>query len=161
MTTSPDRTAPPAYPGLRLPERIVLQAWMTKHAGEFSRFDHNVALGPGHDPGPLYSDAIRQMSVQNSKRKIDVVAWSPGRPTWSAGRPTLLEIKERATPAAIGQLLTYAHLWEVETGFTGRPGLLIVAARVGPGVIEAANRAGITVEIVTADFSSVSGSVLT
>jgi hypothetical protein len=135
-----------------MPERIVLAAWLAKHAAEFSSFKYNVPLGPGADPGATYSDSIRQMAIQNSKRKVDVVAYV-------GIRPTLLEIKERATPSAIGQLLTYAHLWEQETEFTGTPNLKIVAARVSPGVIEAAQKAGIDVEIVLADFSSVTGRV--
>ena len=143
---------PPAFPGLRLPERIVLEAWLAKHSAEFGRFDHNVALGPGHDPGPTFPDNIRQMSMQNSKRKVDVVAWV-------GERPTLIEVKERATPSAIGQLLTYAHLWEQETVYTGTPNLKIICARVSPGVIEAAQKVGISVEIVVADFSSVVGRV--
>jgi hypothetical protein len=146
----PDQT--PLYPGLRLPERLVLAAWQRIHWKDFTSFEYNVRLGRGHDPGPNYSPAIRQMAVQNAQKKIDVVAQGPNR-------ATLIEVKERAVPGAIGQLLTYSHLWELEHPGAPTPLLKIIASRVSPGVIEAAQRVGIFVEIVTVDFSGVTGAV--
>jgi hypothetical protein len=137
---------------LRLPERLVLAAWQALHAHEFSRFDYNVHLGQGHDPGPAYSAEIRAMAVANLQKKIDVVAYG------QTG-VTLIEVKERAVPGAIGQLITYVHLWELEHTHTPTPLMKIIAARVSPGVIEAAQRVGIAVEIVPTDFSSVTGHV--
>ena len=152
MGSTPAPGQPPFYPGLRLPERLVLAAWQALHVNDFSRYDYNVRLGPGADPGAGYADEIRTMAVQNSQKKIDVVAYGP------AG-VTLVEVKERATPGSIGQLVTYAHLWEAENPTTPTPLLTIIAARVSPGVIEAARRVGITVDVVVTDFSSVTGSV--
>jgi hypothetical protein len=143
---------PPFYPGLRLPERIVLAAWQRIHASDYSRYEYNVRLGQGHDPGPSFTPEIRKMAVMNAQKKIDVVAYDP------LGA-TLVEVKERATPGAIGQLITYSHLWEAENAGAPPPLLRIIAARVSPGVIEAAQRVGIVVEIVAADFSIVRGRV--
>src|SRR5271168_3672773 len=128
MSTTPS-TAPSdrhKYPGLIPGEATVLRQWLTLHQQAYTSFEYNVRIGPGLDPGPGVPDNIRQMAIENSQKRIDVVAWQ-------GSQPTLIEVKERASLGASGQLIGYQILWNQEHANTVPPKLLIVARQVTPG----------------------------
>jgi hypothetical protein len=94
------------YPGLLPRECAILRAWLQQHEGEYDRFDYNVRLGPGTDPGSTYADSVRQQAIANSQLRVDAVGWQ-------GDIPTIIEVKENAGTSALGQILTYNVTWQL------------------------------------------------
>lgn len=138
------------YPGLLPREIIVLRAWLRLHENEYDRFDYNVRIGTGFDPGPTVSDSIRQMAIVNSQKRIDAVAYK-------GNTVTLIEVKDRAGFSAVGQLVGYLHMWQAQYPDQARPRLLLVANRLQDDIPLVASGAGIEIDLVEADFSELAG----
>lgn len=64
----------------------------------------------------------------------------------------ILEVKDRAGPPALGQLITYRELWLAAEPGTKAPALMIVTNRVTPDLLVPAKALGIGVEVVEASF---------
>lgn len=121
-------------------ETAVAKAYLAAHANEFERVDLNVRLGPGVDPGPTYQPNIRKMAIMNSQLRADMILWR-------GEIPTIVEVKDRALPSVLGQLITYWTLLRRDN-----PKLLqvykVVAARtVQPGVKDVMEQYGIMLEL--------------
>lgn len=140
--------ASPYFPGLPAPEAVVLQAWLDEHAREYTRFEFNVRIGSGVDPGPLLDDATRRQAILNTQRRIDVVAWK-------GDSPTIIEVKVRAGAAAVGQIVVYEHLWLAENRPSGGLSLLIVCNTHSPDIDGVTARYGIGIVDVPADLHTV------
>lgn len=138
------------YPGLLPREIIVLRAWLKLHESEYDRFDYNLRIGTGFDPGPSVPDSIRQMAILNSQKRIDAVGYK-------GNTVTLIEVKDRAGFSAVGQLVGYLHLWQAAHPGEATPQLLLVANRTQDDIPLVANRAGIAIELVDANFSELAG----
>ncbi len=92
------------YPGLLPVEVSIFKAWLRLHEKEYDRFDFNVRVGRGNDPGPSFSEADRRNAVMNSQKRIDAVGYK-------GDQATIIEVKDRAGASALGELLTYALLY--------------------------------------------------
>lgn len=139
-----------SYPGLLPREIVVLRAWLRAHEAEYDRFDYNVRIGDGFDPGPTQSASIRQMTIQNTQKRIDAVAYK-------GSDVTLIEVKDRAGFSAIGQLVGYRHLWQAAHPELPAPKLLLIANRFQLHVEEIAaanNMATLQVEVDPAELAS-------
>lgn len=142
----------PRFPGLRQPESIILDTWQRTVAPASATFDYNVPVGQGIEPDAALPTHVKQMAVKNSQRKIDAVM--------SVGQArTIIEVKERAQLGSIGQLLGYQHLWELEHPGETVPDMVLLTNRLSPGVLSLAAKMHITVHVVAADFSSITGAV--
>ncbi len=135
-----------SFPALLPRETLVIKAWLKLHEAEYERFDYNMRIGEGNDPGPGYSDAIRRDMVLLSQMRVDAVAWK-------GNLATLLEVKDRATPSAVGQLISYAHVWQLQFPANPSPLLLLVCAAFAPNIVPAVRELRITLEVVDVDFS--------
>lgn len=124
LTVSASRTR---FPGLALREILILIAWLRLHESKYDRIEGNVRVGKGVDPGPSVPDYIRQMAVLNSQKRIDAVAWK-------GTAVTLIEVKQRAKMADVGQLLGYQVLWQQDHPGLATPSLLIVAVSAVPEI---------------------------
>jgi hypothetical protein len=115
------------YPAMLPAEIAVWRAWLRLNAGNYDRFEYNVRVGPGFDPGPNVAPADRQMSLDITRKRIDALAWA-------GNQPTVIEVKDRAGLSAIGQLMGYIVHWKDEHPFGPPPYALLVANRLAPGV---------------------------
>jgi hypothetical protein len=140
------------YPGMAPREVIIFRAWLALHQTEYDRFDYNVRVGNGTDPGPMYPAIYRQQYIENTQKRIDAVGWQ-------GSQPTIIEVKDRATASCMSQILTYKVLWPVTFPNTPPPKLLLVTNRVAADMPMVLDASGITLEIVPADFSSLSNFV--
>lgn len=140
------------YPGMRVPEGLIWDAWLASHPALYPRIQYNVPVGRGSDPGAGVEPTLRQMHIRNSQRKIDVVLHHPDG-------HTIVEVKERAQLGSVGQLIGYQHLWQQDNPGKASPRMLLLTARLSPGVKEVAEKYGIEVGVVAADFSSITGAV--
>ncbi len=132
------------FPGLIPRELIVMQAWLKLHAREYTRIDGNVRVGKGFDPGPTYPDNIRQMAIANTQNRIDAVGYQ-------GNQVTLIEVKLRAGPSAVGQLMTYEALWMAAHPGDIPPRLLLVANRLTSGLDTVLQHHGLAYELVAVD----------
>jgi hypothetical protein len=129
------------FPALLPAEINVLRAWLRLHEGEYDRFDYNVRVGPGFDPGPALHPNDRQMAIDNTRKRIDALAWR-------GGQPTIIEVKDRAGLSCIGQLMGYVVHWNLEHPNGPRPYSLLVANRLAPGVEDVLNHHGLLFVLV-------------
>lgn len=134
-----------SYPGLLPREVLILQAWLKLHESEYDRFDYNVRVGQGTDPGPTYEPGIRKMAIDNTKKRIDAVAYK-------GNQATLIEVKDRAQLSAVGQLVGYSHLYPMDHTDEPVPLLLLVTNRVIADLPLICGRSNIMLHVVEADF---------
>lgn len=156
------------YPALLPDEVLVLRAWLRLHELEYDtlplwwlereaayppphplitdRFDYNVRIGQGTDPGPSFTPNIRRDNILNTQLRLDALAFR-------GGVPTIIEVKRRAGPSNVGQLLTYGAAWRQE--FTTRPDphLILLCADCGSNILPIVREAGIDLQKVQVDFS--------
>lgn len=137
------------FPGMMVREIIIWLNWLAGNESAYDRFDYNVRIGPGYDPGPAYDDKTRFMALANSKKRLDAVIWK-------GVQATLVEVKDRAGASALGQLLTYYPLWNAEHTDVPRAKMLLVSNRIQPGIDIAAEYHGVFVNVVPTDFSILS-----
>lgn len=138
------------FPGLLPREILILRAWLRLHESEYDRFDYNVRVGQGVDPGPNWPDNFRQMAIMNSQLRLDAVAYK-------GDSPTILEVREKATTSTAGQLLIYRHLYEAQFPTQPVPKMLMVTTRLSPDVASYLPTVNIRWEILSVDFSSLAG----
>jgi hypothetical protein len=134
------------YPGMLPDEILVLRAWLTLHQTEYDSFDYNVRIGAGTDPGPAYSPEVRKQAVMNTQLRLDVVAYKHEF-------PTIIEVKRRAGPSNVGQLLTYDAVWRNDYKTLPAPKLMLLCADYSPHILPAVQNTGIDLQLVQVDFS--------
>lgn len=129
------------YPAMLPAEIAVFRAWLQLHEGEYTRFEYNVRVGPGFDPGEGVMQSIRDMSIKSTRKRMDALAWQ-------GDTPLIIEVKDRAGLSAIGQLLGYRVHWQRENPQSIPPKMLLVANRLAPGVEDVLNAHNVPFELV-------------
>lgn len=145
QTTQADRLK---FPGLVGREVAILKAWLTLHESEYTQFQYNVRVGKGDDPGPNYDQAIRDMAIANSQKRIDAVLWR-------GLQPYIIEVKERATPYIVGQLMSYTILWQRDNPTSLKPILIAVVAALDPDTVYCMAQLGITYNLVQVNLAGI------
>lgn len=135
------------FPGMLPREILIFKNWLAMHETEYDRFDYNVRIGAGVDPGPTWPDYVRQQAIANTQLRIDAVAWK-------GAAPTIIEVKDRAGASAIGQIVTYEAVWLKDNPAAPAPNLLLVTNRLQHNTLPVLLKAGIAFEQVPTDFSS-------
>jgi hypothetical protein len=107
------------YPEKTDRESGVMRDFLVEHLAEFDRVSFNVRVGDGVTPNPDHLPGVQRSTAFSSKKKIDILAWQ-------GSTPTIIEVKERVTPAALGQVLTYRQLFQKEHPDASEPRLVVV-----------------------------------
>lgn len=131
-----------SFPALIPSEADVWRGWAHLHQGEYTSFDYNVRVGPGTDPGPGTPPEIRAYAERSTRKRIDVVAWA-------GVQPTIIEVKDRASASALGQILTYQVHWNMEHPNSPPAKLLLVARALSPGLEHVLSAHGVPYELVS------------
>lgn len=134
------------YPGLLPEEILVLRAWLALHQTEYDRFDYNMRIGQGIDPGPTYSPEVRKQAILNTQLRIDAVAYK-------GTQASILEVKRRATSSNIGQLLVYHSVWRQEFSNDPDPIMRLVCNSFSQHILARVRESGIQLDQVQVDFS--------
>jgi len=127
-------------PGLSLPETRIAREYLTAHAGEFETVEFQVRLGQQVDIGPQYGEEYRRMAALSSQRRADLVALA-------ADVVTIVEVKERISLSALGQLLGYRTLWQAEHPDGRRVVLVVIGSGLSPDAPEVLTAYGVHVEV--------------
>lgn len=137
-----------ALPGMLPQEVVIFRAWWKDHASNYSGADFNVRVGTGFDPGEAYDVAVRQSSVMSTQKRIDALLSSAAG--WQ-----IVEVKMRATPLVIGQIMCYALLWMKDNPQATTPKLLVLCSYTDMDTRYCCNKLGIELQTVKADFSGI------
>jgi len=137
------------YPAMQVDEILVWRNWLRLHEAEYDRFDYNVRIGTGVDPGPAFPDNIRKSAIAIRSLRLDAVGYK-------AGAPTIFEVKRRAGPENVGQLLTYSSVWQAQQLSAVPPKLFLVASDVTSHILPLVHQSNIQIELVPTDFSFLS-----
>lgn len=135
-----------SYPGLQPREIIIWREWLKLHEREYTRFDYNVRIGKGYDPGPGWPEETRRMAIMNTQLRVDAVGYQ-------GAAPTLFEVKDRGGLSAVGQLVGYEAVWLEDRLSAIAPKLALVTNRIQPNIVPLLNKNSITLYAVPADFS--------
>lgn len=92
------------YPERTDRESTIIRDYLLAHGTAFDRFAFSVRVGVGQIPDPTHLEGVQQNTIFSSKKRIDMIAWT-------GSQAHLHEFKERVSPAVLGQLQTYRHLW--------------------------------------------------
>jgi hypothetical protein len=134
------------FPGMQIDEILVWKAWLAVHQGSYDRFDYNVRLGPEPDLPATLVEPYRSGSIALGMPRLDAVGWQ-------GGIPTIFEVERIAQPRAVGQLITYRHLWEASNLSAASPQLALVAHSYRSSIMPALEANGIDLYTFPVDFS--------
>jgi|CXWL01.1.fsa_nt_gi hypothetical protein len=90
------------YPHLNDPDIALFMDFFVEHGSEYQRFDYDVRVGPGSDPGPGFEATIREMALRLSRRRIDAVGHTKHR-------IDTIEICHSPNLRALGQIELYRY----------------------------------------------------
>lgn len=126
-------------PGLRRPDSLIAQAWLREHGGEYDSVDFNVRLGQGIVLPADADPSMKLFAQAVSTKRADMVA--------HAGNDvTIVEVKIRVTPDALGQLTVYKKLYRDAYPNVGNINLVVAAQYLTPDVEDVYQANGILVE---------------
>lgn len=115
---------------MQFPERSALESellwyFLQAHGLEYQRFSITVRVGQGAAANPDHLPGVQRQTLSNSQLRIDMMAWI-------GAQPFIFEVKHRANHYAVGQLLTYRHLWMEENPDAPEPRLAVIARTIEP-----------------------------
>jgi hypothetical protein len=113
------------FPERSAEESALIWEFLQAHGLEYDRFSITVRVGDGVAPNPDHLPGVQRQAVTNSQMRIDLM-------TWAGAQPFIWEVKKRANHHAIGQLITYRHLWMRENPDAPEPQLGVIARSIDP-----------------------------
>lgn len=131
------------FPERSAVESAIIAQFLQAHLLEYDRYSITVRVGQGVTPNPDHLEGVQRQTRTNSQMRIDMMAWQ-------GSQPWIFEVKLRANHHAIGQLVTYRHLWMEDNPDAPPPQLAVLARTIEPDMpgVFAAN--GITVYLFDA-----------
>lgn len=100
-------------------ESAVMRDFLLRHLDEFDAISFSVRVGQGLTANPEHLTGVQQSTVFSTRKKIDMLGWQG--PT-----PVIMEVKQHVTPAVLGQLRTYRHLFLEEYPDAREPRLVAI-----------------------------------
>jgi hypothetical protein len=108
-----------AYPERTDGESAVIRAFLHRAPERVRSIVFGKRVGQGEPPDPTHLPAIQRQTTLNTQKRIDILAFR-------GAQPIIIEVKQRVTPAALGQILTYRHHFVEENPDAPEPDLWIV-----------------------------------
>jgi hypothetical protein len=127
-----------SYPERTDGESAVIHAYLEKHLSEFDRIVFGKRVGQGATPDPTTSPAAQRATAFSTRKRIDILAWR-------GSQPVIIEVKQRVTPAALGQILTYRHHFLEENPDAAEPDLVVVGRESDADTLAALGAHNVTV----------------
>jgi hypothetical protein len=93
------------FPRMSKDDTTIWLRWLNVYGKNFDRFDYDLPVGNGEDPGPDYDPLMRKDFMDLTKKRIDAVGYI-------GNTATIFEIKPRAGTTALGQLISYKSLFQ-------------------------------------------------
>jgi len=121
-------------------ESAVILAYLKEHAGEIDRITFGKRVGRGAPIDPSTIPSVQRAFTFSTRKRIDILVWR-------ATQPVIVEVKQRITPAALGQILTYRHHFLEEHPDAPEPELVVVGRESDQDTIDALTAHGVTVHL--------------
>ena len=128
------------YPERTDGESAVIRAYLLEHLTEYDRVQFSVRIGTPIAPDPAHPQPVQDGVVFSSKLRIDLLGWK-------GNALDLIEVKQRITPASLGQILTYRHVLLGEWPDAPEPRLVVVGREASPDAVAALQAHGVTVYV--------------
>ena len=119
-------------------ESGVIRDYLAAHHQEFDRLTFGKRVGAGLEPDPPHLEGVQRNTARFTKKRIDILAWT-------GNQATIIEVKERITPASLGQILTYRQLLLEEIPDAIEPRLVVIGRYSDEDTIRALVGHGVTV----------------
>lgn len=99
---------PRHFPHLLPEDRQLWENFLSLNPNRFTRYEYDIKVGFGRDPGPDFPMNIREMALNISRRRIDAIGFTDNA-------ITIIEISVFAGLTQLGQLMAYPTLYETTT----------------------------------------------
>lgn len=130
-----------SYPHMAVADTAIWSRYIDRHPEAFVEVAYDVAIGEGAPFDTVVNTETGGHINRLYQRKIDVVLKD-------GGGVILVELKPRATTAAIGQLQAYAKLWKRDFPSFPVTQLVIITDSLAPEMEFLAHDAGIEIVVV-------------
>jgi len=126
---TPQRSNTPLrkYPHLVASDILIWDVWIRLYGHHFEGFSYDIHVGEGLAPDKRAPYPIQQMWTTLTQKRIDVVGFRPTE-LW------LIEVKDRATVATLGQILSYLHLFNIQYRPVRLTRPVIIAGSIEPDI---------------------------
>lgn len=91
------------YPERTDRESTIIRDFLVARGMLYDWYEFSVRVGKGQTPIPGLPPNVARGIVFSSRKRIDLLFWA-------GDQPTIIEVKERVSPAVLGQLRTYRQL---------------------------------------------------
>lgn len=124
------------FPGMPALESNIARAWVREHARDYDSLDFNVRLGEGRPLIDGLSPEVARQQTMLSQRRADIIGHI-------GVFVDIIEVKDRATFGALGQLVGYRGLWTKDNPTIVVRRLIVVARDIPPDVQHVYEREGV------------------
>ena len=121
-------------------ESFVIRAYLMGHIREYDRLVFGKRVGTGVEPDPTHLARVQANTVFSTKLRIDILGWR-------GNQPVIIEVKQRITPACLGQILTYKHHFVEENPDVPEPELIVVGREAVDDAVVALQANSVTVYV--------------
>ena len=129
------------YPHLKPEDILTWEAFIAKYPSEYLRVDYDFPVGELAQ----HTEIAVELSIGGAERvnqyKIDVVAYRENS-------IDIIELKNKAVPGTIGQVLVYKNLYDREMKPTKPTSAIIIARNSSPDMDRLATEHGVTLLLV-------------
>jgi len=119
-------------------ESSVIRDYLAAHHQEFEQLTFGKRVGAGLEPDPAHLEGVQRNTTRFTKKRVDILGKA-------GAQYTIIEIKERITPASLGQILTYRQLLLEEMPDALEPRLVVVGRYSDEDTLRALTGHGVTV----------------
>jgi hypothetical protein len=126
------------YPERTDGESAVIRAYLLEHLAEFDSITFAKRIGTGIPADPTHEPGVQANADFSGRLKMDILAFK-------GPQPYIVEVKQRVTPATLGQILTYRHHFLEEAPDAPEPALVVVGREASPDAVVALQAHGVTV----------------
>lgn len=132
------------YPERTDRESTIIRDWLRARGSQYDRFSFSVRVGTAIAPDPSHLPGVQENTVRSSRKRIDILAWQ-------GDQPSIIEVKERITHYALGQVQTYRTLWMEEHPDAREPILVVIGRYPDEDAVRVLQAHGVTVLVYLPD----------
>jgi len=127
-------------PGFNPLESLIAGAWLQKHQNEYERADFNVRLGRGIEVPADAPDYLHKYAAASTTKRADLIAFA-------SSYATIVEVKARISPGALGQLHVYGKLFKQQFPTVKDVRLVAAGQSIMPDLDQIFSDHSITIEL--------------
>lgn len=128
------------YPHMKPEDVAVWERFIDAHPGYFDTVDYDVAVGTGVSPAGKHDPAIEAGYQTLTQKKVDAIGYK-------SDRITIVEVKPIADMRALGQAITYSHLYAEDHPEAGDLTRLVVAGAIERDLAPIYATQGVEIEV--------------